>query len=282
MSEKKAFRDIIIHTDAVPKTIRDRLGEQVIFHGQGYCRLSLSEDVSNKTIAFLRSHLDCDINALPSRFDPRQVRLLVTDMDSTLIGIECIDEIADYLGVKEKVAQITAAAMRGDIDFNTSLRQRVALLAGLKAEVLEKVYRERLYTNPGAETLVAELQQRGIRTALVSGGFTFFTTRLQARLGLDYALANELDIDASGCLTGKVLGDIVDGQRKARYLGEICQQLGVNDRAAIAVGDGANDLPMMARAGLSVAYHAKSAVQLKADCALNYSGLDAIVHLLAD
>ncbi len=286
MSRRASFRDLIVHAPEIPRRLIEDLGLDPVAlsvrNGNGFSRLRLDGEVAVERLMRLRERLDCDINALPAGFDPRQIRLLVSDMDSTLIGIECIDEIADYLGVKEQVARITESAMRGDIDFTASLRQRVALLAGLDAEVLEKVYQERLFINPGAETLIAGLQDRGIRMALVSGGFTFFTSRLAKRLDLDYTLANELEIDARGRLTGKVLGDIVDAQRKAGFLGELCQRLGVDDAAAIAVGDGANDLPMMARAGLSVAYHAKPAVQEQADCAINHSGLDAILHLLAE
>jgi phosphoserine phosphatase len=202
-------------------------------------------------------------------------------MDSTLINIECIDEIADFIGVKPQVAAITAAAMRGEIDFETSLTRRVALLEGLDAHALEHVYHERLRLNPGAESLLAGLRTREIHFALVSGGFTFFTQRLKERLQIDSTLANELEIVA-GRLTGRVLGTIVGAQGKAGFLTRLCKELGITPEQAIAVGDGANDLQMMQAAGLSVAYHAKPAVQAQAAIALNASGLDAILALLDD
>ena len=205
--------------------------------------------------------------------------LLITDMDSTLISIECVDEIADFLGIKDKVAEITESAMRGEIDFNTSLQKRVKLLKGLDYGVLEKVYQERLQLNPGAEKLIATLQSVGIKTALVSGGFTYFTERLKKRLKLDFTLSNTLEVQ-DGKLTGSVLGDIVNGDVKAGFLKQLAQQLGVDLSRTIAVGDGANDLLMMGLAGLGVAYRAKPKVQQQSDVVLNYSGLDAILHFL--
>ena len=212
-------------------------------------------------------------------FDPGQVRLLVTDMDSTLINIECIDEIADFIGKKPEVAAITEAAMRGELNFEQSLTRRVALLAGLDASALEHVYRERLRPNPGAEQMIAGLQARGIRVGLVSGGFTYFTERLKEHLGLDYARANTLEIIADR-LTGKVLGTIVGAEGKRDFLLELCRSLDITPRQAIAVGDGANDLLMMKAAGLSVAYHAKPKVRAQAHIALNLVGLEGILALL--
>ena len=202
-------------------------------------------------------------------------------MDSTLINIECVDEIADFVGVKPQVAAITAAAMRGEIDFATSLTRRVALLKGLERDALEHVYRERLRLNPGAETLLAGLRARGIHFALVSGGFTFFTSRLKERLQIDFTLANELEI-VDGRLTGAVIGEIVGAQAKSDFLHHLCADLGIAPGQAIAVGDGANDLQMLQAAGLGVAYHAKAVVQAQADIALNHSGLDGILALLQD
>jgi len=206
--------------------------------------------------------------------------LVVMDMDSTLISIECIDEIADMQGLKPQVAEITEAAMRGEIDFAESLRRRVALLEGLAESALQRVYDERLQLNPGAETMLAALKQHGIKTLLVSGGFVFFTERLKQRLGLDYAHANVLEI-VGGKLTGNVLGDIVDAQAKAEWLVKTRNELGLLPEQAIAIGDGANDLKMMAQAGVSIAYHAKPVVRSQASYAFNFVGLDGLVNLFA-
>lgn len=222
-------------------------------------------------------YLDCAF--VPDSLDLEHVRLVVMDMDSTLISIECIDEIADMYGLKPQVAEITESAMRGEIEFAESLRRRVALLRGLDEGALQRVYDERLQLNPGAEFMLAELKNRGIRTLLVSGGFTFFTDRLKARLGLDHTRANRLEIEA-GQLTGKVLGDIVDAQGKADCLAEVRDALGLAPDQAIAIGDGANDLRMMAVAGAGIAYHAKPVVQSKATFALNHVGLEGVIALL--
>jgi phosphoserine phosphatase len=205
--------------------------------------------------------------------------LLVMDMDSTLINIECIDEIADMHGLKPQVAAITEAAMRGEIDFAESLRRRVALLKGLPENALQAVYDERLKLNPGAEAMLGEVQKRGIKTLLVSGGFTFFTERLKARLGLDYAYANTLEI-INGQLTGQVLGDILDAQAKADWLNRIRCELKLNAEQVIAIGDGANDLKMMSQASVSIAYHAKPIVRSQAGFALNFVGLDGLLPLI--
>ena len=204
--------------------------------------------------------------------------LVVMDMDSTLISIECIDEIADMQGLKPQVAAITEAAMRGEIDFAESLRRRVALLEGLDENALQRVYDERLKLNPGAEVMLSELKRHGIRTLLVSGGFLFFTERLQPRLGLDYTHANTLEI-IDGKLTGRVLGEILDAQGKADWLVKTRDQLGLKPEQVIAMGDGANDLKMMAQAGVSIAYHAKPVVREKASYAFNFIGLDGLVKL---
>ena len=204
--------------------------------------------------------------------------LVVMDMDSTLISIECIDEIADMQGLKPQVAAITESAMRGEIDFAESLRRRVALLEGLDEGALQRVYDERLKLNPGAEIMLAELKRHGIRTLLVSGGFIFFTERLKLRLGLDYAHANTLEI-VDGKLTGRVLGQILDAQGKADWLIRIRDELKLKSEQVIAMGDGANDLKMMAQAGTSIAYHAKQVVREQASYAFNFVGLDGLVKL---
>jgi phosphoserine phosphatase len=208
------------------------------------------------------------------------IGLVVMDMDSTLISIECIDEIADMQGLKPQVAAITESAMRGEIEFGESLRRRVALLEGLDESALQRVYDERLQLNPGAQTLLAALQKRGIKTLLVSGGFTFFTERLKRRVGLDYAHANELEI-VEGKLTGRVLGDVLDAQGKADWLNRIRTELGLSSEQVVAIGDGANDLKMMATAGIGIAYHAKPVVRAQATYAISHSGLDGALNLLS-
>jgi len=208
----------------------------------------------------------------------REMRILAMDMDSTLVNIECIDEIADAVGRKPQVAAITEAAMRGEIkDFSESLRRRVALLEGVPETALLEVYEERLRLNPGAERLVATAKKHGLKVLLVSGGFTFFTERLRERLGLDAAHSNVLEV-VEGRLTGRVLGDIVDAHGKAARLQALAEELGAGTNQIIAVGDGANDLEMMAHAKYSVAYRAKPVVRQQAAFALNYSPLDAILN----
>ncbi|PKV44595.1 phosphoserine phosphatase [Janthinobacterium sp. 61] len=208
-----------------------------------------------------------------------EFKLVAMDMDSTLITIECIDEIADMQGLKPQVAAITEAAMRGELDFAASLKQRVALLEGLDASALQRVYDERLKLSPGAEKMLAAVQKAGLKTLLVSGGFTFFTERLKQRLGLDYTHANELEI-VDGKLTGKVLGGIVDAEEKQRTVERVCADLGITPSQAIVMGDGANDLKMMGIAGLSVAFRAKPVVRSQADVALNFVGLDGLLNVL--
>ena len=204
--------------------------------------------------------------------------LICFDMDSTLITIECIDELADFAGKKPEVSAVTEAAMRGDIDYRESLRQRLALLAGLDARVLARVFGERLLLSPGARELLEAAQDAGLRTAILSGGFTYFTERLRIELGFDFATSNELEI-SGGKLTGRVAGDIVDAAAKAHHLARLTDELGLRKAQVIAIGDGANDLLMMAEAGLSVAYRAKPATRARADVAVNFGGLDALLNL---
>ncbi len=211
-------------------------------------------------------------------------KLIAFDMDSTLINIECIDEIADAAGRKAEVAAITEAAMRGEItDFKDSLRRRVALLKGVPATALQEVFEQRLRLNPGAERLVQTCKAHGLKVLLVSGGFTFFADRVCALLDIDFSRSNVLDI-ADGHLTGRVLdqpwGDICDGAEKRKMLLATCEQLGISPQAAIAMGDGANDLPMMGAAGLSVAYHAKPKVREQAMVAITEGGLDRLMELV--
>ncbi|RPI45874.1 MAG: phosphoserine phosphatase SerB [Betaproteobacteria bacterium] len=204
--------------------------------------------------------------------------LAVMDMDSTLITIECIDEIADMQGIKPEVAAITAAAMRGEIDYAESLRQRVQLLAGMKVSAFERVYTERLALTAGAESMLRAMRAAGICTLLVSGGFSFFTTRLKARLGLDAACSNEPEV-IDGCLTGRLLGDIVDGAGKANALTRMRDELGIARTQVIGIGDGANDLPFLAEAGVSIAFHAKPSVRAAATHCLDHVGLEGVIAL---
>jgi phosphoserine phosphatase len=209
-----------------------------------------------------------------------QVRLVALDMDSTLITVECVDEIADLHGVRPQVAAITAAAMRGEIDFRESLVRRVALLAGLRVEALARVYDERVQLSPGAERLLAGFRAAGAKTLLVSGGFTYFTERLQARLAIDEAASNTLEI-AEGRLTGRLTGVVVDALGKASRFGDLKRRLCAQGGIAVAIGDGANDLPMLRAADVSVAYRAKPVVRAEATHAINYCGLDAVLNLFA-
>ena len=211
-------------------------------------------------------------------------KLIAFDMDSTLINIECVDEIADVVGRKVEVAEITEAAMRGEIaDYKDSLRRRVALLAGVPEAALQKVYEERLQINPGVETFVAACRAAGLKTLLASGGFTYFSERIRRRLQLDFARANTLGV-AHGRLTGTLFdrpwGDIVDGAEKRRVLLEVCELMGISTEQAIAVGDGANDLPMMKAAGLSIAYRPKPAVLEQAMLSITSGGMDRALELL--
>ena len=211
-------------------------------------------------------------------------KLIAFDMDSTLINIECVDEIADAAGRKAQVAAITEAAMRGEIsDYKESLRQRVALLKGVSVASMDEVYHQRLKLNPGAAELVHACKAAGMKVLLVSGGFTFFTDRIRDELGIDYTRSNVLET-SNGKLTGKMIdqpwGDICDGEEKRKMLLQTCAGLGINPSQAIAMGDGANDLPMMGMAGLSVAYHAKPKVRERAMVAINAGGLDRLLEIL--
>jgi len=211
-------------------------------------------------------------------------RLAAFDMDSTLINIECIDEIADAAGRKAEVAAITEAAMRGEItDFKDSLRRRLALLKGVPRSALDGVLRERLQFNPGARALCAALKGAGLKLVLVSGGFTFFTRFVAVELGMDFVRSNELEFE-DGVLTGGLVmqpwGEICDGAEKRSMLLQCCAEIGCEPSQAIAVGDGANDLLMMGAAGLSVAYHAKPKVREQAMVAINAGGLDRLLELL--
>ena len=218
--------------------------------------------------------METDFAVLPD-MDFGELGLIVSDMDSTLITIECIDEIAACTGLKERVAEITERAMRGELDFEQSLRSRVALLAGLDERVLADVYENVLRLSPGAEFLLDECKVHGVKFMLVSGGFTFFTERLQQRLGFEYQHANVLEIE-NGKLTGRLKGRIIDAQAKADLLREYCDRLGLQPHQVLAMGDGANDIPMLKEAGIGVAYRAKPKAQAVADACINFGGLERV------
>ena len=207
------------------------------------------------------------------------LKLLAMDMDSTLITIECIDELGGLAGKGAEVAAITEQAMRGEIaDYRESLRRRLALLAGQPETALEEVYREKLRLSPGAEALVAACKAHGVKLLLVTGGFAFFAERLKARLGIDYTISNTLEVK-DGRLTGRLVGEVVDADAKAAKFRAVMKDLNASRNQTVAIGDGANDLKMMREAGTSVAFRAKPVVRAQAGCALDWSGLDAVVNL---
>ena len=219
-----------------------------------------------------------DFAFLPEGHKFSDLRLLAMDMDSTLITIECIDELGDMAGCKTEIASITAQAMRGELDYPQSLRKRVGLLKGLSEGALTRVYEERLRLTPGAEQLIAACKTHHVKLLLVSGGFTFFTERLKQRLGIDYTISNVL-ATRDGKLTGELVGEIVDATAKAKKFSAVVAELNAPRTETVAIGDGANDLRMMALAGTSIAFHAKPVVREQATCAINYGGLDAVLNL---
>ncbi len=263
-----------------------RFGGQASRHASRSARIDVS-GIDDATLAALRaevgrsaSDLKFDFALLEDHQKWDRYAVLACDMDSTLITIECIDEIADFCGKKAEVAAITEAAMRGEItDFEDSLKRRVALLAGADEAVLQAVYDQRLQLTEGAERLIEAARSHRLRTLLVSGGFTFFSERVKSRLGIDTAFSNSLQIDA-GKLTGQLTGALFGAEQKRAALIELCTSLGVTSAQAIAIGDGANDLPMMQAAGLSVAFHAKPKVLAAADVAIRHGGLDVLLEWL--
>ena len=235
--------------------------------------------MKNEGIAALCEARRIDHAWMPEGRRFADLKLVAMDMDSTLITIECIDELGAIAGKGAEIAAITEQAMRGEIaDYKESLRRRVALLAGQPEASLEQVYRDRLRLTPGAEVLIKRCKANGVKLLLVSGGFTFFTGRLKERLGLDYTISNVLEVKG-GKLTGKLVGEIVDADAKASKFRQVMNELRADRQDTVAIGDGANDLKMMAEAGLSIAFRAKPVVRAQASCALTWCGLDAVPNL---
>lgn len=261
---------------AVAQLAREAHAGAIVPIGLGTPTAYRLPDVAADASLLASAHaLKCDAAFVPHDRTLDRVRVVAMDMDSTLITIECIDEIADLKGIKPEVAAITASAMRGEIDFAESLTQRVTLLAGLPVDDLAQIYEERLRLSPGAERMLAAFAAAGAATALVSGGFTFFTERLQTRLKLDFTLANRLEVRGNR-LTGRIEGPIVDAQAKARAIRELRAH---HPGLVVVIGDGANDLPMFAEADVAIAYCAKPIVRDKATHAVDHCGLDAVVNL---
>ena len=256
-------------------------GKDIVRISDDAFRITMADPSTREAVAAHCAKAKLDWGFVEEGRTLRDFRLLAMDMDSTLISIECIDEIADFVGRKAEVAAVTAAAMRGEIDWPESLRRRVACLKGLDEASLERVYTERLKLNKGAEKLLAAARRCGVKTLLVSGGFTYFTDRVRDRLGFDYAYSNQLVVEGSR-LAGTVTGALVDAQGKAAHVARLKKEMGIAREKVLAIGDGANDLAMMAEAGTSIAYHAKPVVKAKADYALDYAGLDGVLNLFPE
>jgi len=275
--------NLVLQGRALPRAELKRIvqmvsGSGVTALGPAAVRISGAEE--SPLVATYCEENELDFAWVPGSRRLADLRLIAMDMDSTLVTIESIDEMGRLLGIKDRIARVTEQAMRGEIDYRESLQRRVALLAGLEESALARIREQRMRLSPGAEALISRCRVLGIRTLLVSGGFSFFTGWLKERLGLDATYSNQLEI-VDGKLTGRVLGDIVDGQAKAARLVQEIASMGITASQVVAVGDGANDIPMMAIAGISVAYRAKPVVKDSATHALDHSGLDAVLNLYA-
>ncbi|MGH6610146.1 MAG: phosphoserine phosphatase SerB [Burkholderiaceae bacterium] len=256
--------------------------DRIALSGRAARCISVRDDSETcKAVAGLADYWKLDFAFVDPNLRLADFCLLTLDMDSTLVNIETLDEVAAYAGKGAEVAAITDAAMRGEVDYQQSLRRRVSMLKGVDTALLARVYAEKLALNPGAERLVLQCQRAGLKTLLVTGGFTFFIERIKARLNIDYARSNELGI-ADGKLTGEVTGpdggEIIDADGKAQAVRAACAEIGCATSKAIVIGDGANDLKMMKLAGISVAYRAKPIVRQQATYALNYAGLDGVLN----
>ena len=275
--------NLVLHGRALPDPELRRIVQMVSGGGVtslGPVAVRISRAEESPLVATYCEQNELDFAWVPETRLLSNLRLIAMDMDSTLVTIESIDEMGGLLGIKDRIASVTEQAMRGEIDYRESLQRRVALLAGLESSALERICEERMQLSPGAEALISRCRELGIRTLLVSGGFSFFTGWLKERLGLDAAYSNQLEIVA-GKLTGRMVGDIVDGEGKAARLVQEIASMGIMASQVVAVGDGANDVPMMDIAGVSVAYRAKPVVKDKATHALDYCGLDGVLNLYA-
>lgn len=284
------MKDLVIQGPTVSPEALDTfkvvcLPERITLHKRGARFVSVRDDgETRKAVQGLSDFWKLDHAFVDPQLRLSDFRLLALDMDSTLISIETLDEVAAYAGKGDQVATITEAAMRGEVDYKESLRRRVAMLAGEDATLLARVHDEKLAFNDGAQRLVSECRNAGLKTLLATGGFTFFTERVKARLNIDYTRSNELEV-IDGRLTGKVTGpnggEIIDAEGKAQAVREACAEIGCATAKAIVIGDGANDVKMMQLAGVSVAYRAKPLVREQTTYALDYSSLDAVLNWFA-
>ncbi|MGZ8994188.1 MAG: phosphoserine phosphatase SerB [Burkholderiaceae bacterium] len=281
------MKDLVVQGPALSPEALDTfkvvcMPERITLYKRAARCVAVRDDAeTRKAVQGLSDFWKLDNAFVDSQMRLSDFRLLALDMDSTLVNIETLDEVAALAGKGEQVAAITESAMRGEVDYRESLRRRVSMLAGIDADLLARVFDEKLALNQGAAELVSECNRQGLKTLLATGGFTFFTERIKAKLNIDYTRSNELvivDGRLSGKVTGPKGGEIVDAEGKAQAVRETCAEIGCATVKAIVIGDGANDLKMMQLAGLSVAYRAKPVVREQATYALNYSGLDGVLH----